>query len=58
MDLNEFVQRLRRGGDDAPGSLDAVWTQPLRPARMQPMPDWLHPSLITALHARGIQELY
>ena len=58
MDLNEFVQRLRRGGDDAPGSIDAVWTQPLRPARMQAMPDWLHPSLVTALHARGIQELY
>ena len=58
MDLSDFVKRLRSGSDDAPGTLDAIHVQPPRPARMQPFPDWLHPSLADALHARGIVELY
>ena len=58
MDLSDFVKRLRSGGDDAPGTIDAIHTQPPRAARMQPFPDWLHPSLVAALHARGIVELY
>ena len=58
MDLTEFVRRLRSGSDDNPGTLDAIHTQPGRNARMQPFPDWLHPALVDALHARGIRELY
>jgi DEAD/DEAH box helicase domain-containing protein len=58
MDLSDFVRRLRCGGDDAPGTLDAVHTQAPRPARMAAFPDWLHGALVDALHARGIVELY
>ena len=58
MDLSDFVQRLRRGGDDSPGMLDAIHTQPARPARLAPVPDWLHPALHEGLQRRGIQELY
>ncbi len=58
MDLSDFVRRLRAGGDGAPGTLDAVHTQPPRDARMSPFPDWLHPALVDALHARGIPELF
>jgi DEAD/DEAH box helicase domain-containing protein len=58
VDLSEFVRRLRAGGDEAPGTLDAIHVQPPRPARMEPFPDWLHPQLVEALHARGIVELF
>ena len=58
MDLSQFLQRLRAGGDESPGMVDAVHVQPARPARMQPFPEWLHPSLADALHTRGIVELY
>ncbi len=58
MDLSEFVRRLRAGGDDAPGTVDAHHTQPARPARMRPFPEWLDPRLVSALHARGIAELF
>jgi DEAD/DEAH box helicase domain-containing protein len=58
VDLSDFVKRLRGGGDDAPGTLDAVHTQPPRSARLLPFPEWLHPELQQALHARGIVELY
>ena len=58
MDLSDFVRRLRSGGDNGPGTLDAIHTQTPRPARMAAFPDWLHPALVDALHARGIVELY
>jgi DEAD/DEAH box helicase domain-containing protein len=58
VELNDFVRRLRQGGDEAPGSVDAVHSVPPRPARMQPYPDWLHADLQRALSARGVLELY
>lgn len=58
MDLSDFVRRLRSGSDDNPGTLDAIHTQPARSSRLQPFPEWLHPALRDALHARGIVELY
>lgn len=58
MDLNEFVRRLRAGGDEAVGTVDALHRQEPRPARLRPFPDWLHPDLARALQARGIVELY
>jgi DEAD/DEAH box helicase domain-containing protein len=58
MDLSDFVRRLRVGGDDAPGTVDAIHTQPARASRLQPFPEWLHPALVDAVHARGIVELY
>jgi DEAD/DEAH box helicase domain-containing protein len=58
VDLSDFVRRLRAPADDAIGTLDAHHTQAPRPARTQPFPDWLHPALADALHARGIVELY
>ena len=57
MDLSDFVRRLRSGGD-GPGTLDAIHTETPRPARMAAFPEWLHPALAGALHARGIVELY
>ncbi len=58
MDLSTFVQRLRANADDGPGTVDAMHQVEPRPARMQPMPEWLHPNLVDALQARGIMELY
>ncbi len=58
MDLSEFVRRLRGGGDDSPGTLDAIHVQPSRASRLAPFPEWLHPALVDALRARGIVELY
>jgi DEAD/DEAH box helicase domain-containing protein len=58
MDLGDLLRRLGAGGDDALGTIAAVHQQPPRPARLLPFPDWLHPQLVAALHARGILELY
>jgi DEAD/DEAH box helicase domain-containing protein len=58
MDLSEFVRRLREPQDDAVGTVDAWHRTEPRPAQMVSFPDWLHPSLPEALHARGIVELY
>ncbi len=58
MDLSTFVQQLRAHADDGPGTVDALHQVEPRPARMQPFPDWLHPCLKDALHARGILELF
>ena len=58
MDLSTFVQRLCANADDGPGVVDARHEVAPRPARMQPVPDWLHPCLVDALCARGIVELY
>jgi DEAD/DEAH box helicase domain-containing protein len=58
MDLSDFVRRLRAGGDEAPGTVDAIHTQPPRPAAMRQLPEWLHPDLVRAVQARGIHELY
>ncbi|MFY9344244.1 MAG: DEAD/DEAH box helicase [Planctomycetota bacterium] len=58
MDLSDFVRRVRAGGDEAAGTVDATHTQPARPARTLPFPDWLHDDLANALRARGILELY
>ncbi|MBL8751107.1 MAG: DEAD/DEAH box helicase [Planctomycetes bacterium] len=58
MDLSEFVRRLRAGADDAPGAVAAWHRQEPRPARMAPVPEWLHGDLRTALERRGIVELY
>jgi DEAD/DEAH box helicase domain-containing protein len=58
VDLSGLVRRLRANADDAPGTVDAWHEVPPRPARMAPLPDWLHPSLVDAMHARGIVELF
>lgn len=58
MDLSEFVRRLREPQDDAVGTVDAWHRTEPRPAQMAPLPEWLHPGLVEALHARGIVELY
>jgi DEAD/DEAH box helicase domain-containing protein len=58
MDLSEFVRRLREPHDDAIGTVDAWHRTEPRPAQMAPLPAWLHPGLVEALHARGIVELY
>ena len=58
MDLSTFVQGLRANADDGPGTVDALHQVEPRPARMQAFPDWLHPCLHDALHARGIVELF
>lgn len=62
MDLTEFVRRLRTSRDSdteaAIGTVDAHHRQEPRAARMSPFPEWLHPALPQALHARGIVELY
>jgi DEAD/DEAH box helicase domain-containing protein len=58
MDLSDFVRRLRAGGNDIPGVVEATFVQPPRPAAMAPLPDWLHQDLVAALRARGITELY
>ena len=58
MDLSTFVQRLRANAEDGPGTVDAWHQVEPRAARMQPVPSWLHPGLVHALHARGIVELF
>ncbi|MFK7742559.1 MAG: DEAD/DEAH box helicase [Planctomycetota bacterium] len=68
MDLSAFVKRLRAHdgeegaavspGTVSPGTVDAWHAVEPEPARMLPFPDWLHPSLVDALHARGIVELF
>ncbi|HEB52838.1 MAG TPA: DEAD/DEAH box helicase [bacterium] len=58
VELNAFVQGLLGDGDEAPGLVEAAHTFPPRPAQMRPLPEWLHPRLVDALHARGIAELY
>jgi DEAD/DEAH box helicase domain-containing protein len=58
VDLSKFVQQLRANADDGPGTVDALHEQPARRARMQAMPDWLHPCLKSAVESRGIVELF
>jgi DEAD/DEAH box helicase domain-containing protein len=58
MDLSEFVRRLRAPSEDGPGTVDALHRAEPRVAVMAPFPEWLHPALHDALHARGILELY
>lgn len=58
MDLTTLVHRLRANEPDAPGTVDAWHEVPARPARMAAFPEWLHPSLVDAMHSRGIVELF
>lgn len=58
MELSAFVRSLQANADGAPGVVEASHTVEPRPARMRPFPDWLHESLVDALHARGIVELF
>lgn len=64
MDLSGFLRDLRQPRHaaaepaDAVGTVEAWHEVPARPARMAPVPDWLHPELVAALQQRGIQELY
>lgn len=58
MDLSAFVNGLRANAEDAPGTVDAWHRVDARPANMQPFPDWLHETLVDAMHQRGITELF
>ncbi len=58
MHVGEFVERLRRASVDAPGAVEALHAVEPRVARMAALPEWLSPSLVAALEARGILELY
>ncbi|MCR9244110.1 MAG: DEAD/DEAH box helicase [bacterium] len=58
MDLSGFVAKLRENREDGPGVVDAFHRTEPRKARFEPVPDWLHEPLVTALGARGIRELY
>jgi len=58
MDLNAFVQRLRRNEADGPGVVEAWHSEEPRPARMAPYPDWVLPELRRAVEGRGAIELY
>ena len=58
MDLSTFVQKLRANADDGPGTVDAWHQVEPQAARMQALPEWLHPGLVDALQARGILELF
>ncbi|MBX3000786.1 MAG: DEAD/DEAH box helicase [Caldilineaceae bacterium] len=57
MSLDLLLQDLRR--DPSFMTNVTAWqTAPARPPRTQPIPDGLHPLLVSALHRRGIDELY
>ncbi len=58
MDLNAFVQQLRRNEADGPGIVEAARSEEPRPARMAPFPDWVLPDLRRAVEGRGAIELY
>ncbi len=55
--INNFLAALR--GDSGFMANVAAWRiQPAQPARFAPTPDGLHPALIAALRARGVEQLY